>query len=175
MKIAITGCNHGLGRGIAQYLSPYHSVLCLEDRIETYPERILSLIDHCDVFINCAYKDTVQVNLLDEVYEGWKYREKTIVNILTSAIFFDSPNKEYVHNKQVLNSSAFKKYTSDKTVRIINLYPNTLENTKNIPIQKLLFEDVAKVIKYAIELPQDIELFSIGLQKTTKDIPNSIL
>lgn len=175
MKIAITGCNHGLGRGVAEYLTPYHSLVCLEDRIETYPSRILKLIDDCDVFINCAYKDKIQVDLLDEVYGEWKYKKKTIINILTSAIFFDSPNKEYVNNKEALNSSAFTKYSSDKTVRIINIYPNTLENTKNIPLQKLQFNDVAKVIKYAIELPQDIELFSIGLQKTTKDIPHSIL
>ena len=64
--------------------------------------------------------------------------------------------------------------SDDKEVRIINIYPNTLESSKTVPYQKLKFSDISSIIKLLIELPQDIEIFQIGISKTKLKIETQI-
>lgn len=175
MKIAITGCQNNLGKSLMECLSTKYDIIPLNDKLESYIENIdLKLID-CDVFINCAYKDNIQTILFEKVFNKWKYEKKTIINIITSAVIFGGPNQKYIENKKDLETKTFELRSMDKEVRVINVYPNTLENTKNAPNQKLNFSDVSKIIEFLIELPIDIEVFQIGVSKTKLKIENSLL
>ena len=100
MKIAVTGAGHSLGKNICEVLSESHTIVQLTGKVETYQDTILDEVKDCDVFINCGYKDRIQSALFRKVYLDWKYKEKTIVNILTSALMFGSPNKKYVDDIQ---------------------------------------------------------------------------
>jgi NADP-dependent 3-hydroxy acid dehydrogenase YdfG len=173
MKIVITGTNHSLGKNISEYLSDY-KLMCL-DRPENYIENIENIINDCDVFINCGYKNKTQTILFEKVYNKWKYEKKTIINILTSALVFGGPNKKYIEDKQDLEFKTFQLRSDDKEVRIINVYPNTLENSQNVNNQKLKFSDISKIIKWLIELPQDVEIFEIGISKTKLKIENTLI
>jgi NADP-dependent 3-hydroxy acid dehydrogenase YdfG len=41
--------------------------------------------------------------------------------------------------------------------------------------QKLKFSDISKIIKWLIELPQDVEIFEIGISKTKLKIENTLI
>lgn len=175
MKIAITGTKYGLGKNIYEIFSKNYEIVSLNEPIQIYQNNICELIKECDVFINCEYFDTIQSILFEKVLNDWKYKNKTIVNILTSALVFGGTNKKYIEDKQNLESKTFYLRSDDKQVRIINIYPNTLESSKTIPYQKLNYSDVSNVIKFAIELPHDIELFEIGISKTKLKIENTLI
>ena len=173
MRIVITGANHSLGKDISEFLSDYE-LICL-DGPENYVDTIENIINDCEVFINCGYKDKTQTILFEKVYKKWIHEKKTIINILTSALVFGGPNKKYMEDKQDLELKTFQLRSADKEVRIINVYPNTLENTQNANNQKLKFSAVSKIIKWLIELPQDIEIFEIGISKTKLKIENTLI
>jgi len=55
------------------------------------------------------------------------------------------------------------------------VYPNTLESSENVPFQKLKFSEVSKIIKWIIEIPQDIEIFQLGISKTKLKIDTNLI
>lgn len=174
MKILITG-NYGLGNNIKEYLiSNKHNVHVLGS-IDSYSHHLPTVINDYDVFINNEYRDRIQTDLFEYVYNQWQYQPKTIVNILTSGLVFGSPNKKYMDDKRDLEQKTFELRTDDKEVRIINIYPNTLESSTSVPYQKLNYSDVSNIIKWVIELPQDIEIFEIGISKTKLKIQTTLL
>jgi hypothetical protein len=174
MKILVTG-NYGLGKNIKEYLSTNGYEVDYMSSIDSYAHHLPNVINQYDVFINNEYKDKLQSDLFEYVYNQWKYKPKTIINILTSALIFGGPNKKYIDDKKDLEQKTFQLRDMEKEVRIINVYPHTLESTKLAKNQKLNFSDVSSVIKYLIELPQDIEIFEIGICKTKLKIDSSII
>lgn len=175
MKIAITGCGHGLCKELSSILSNNYQILSLNKRIQRYTDNIDDIIDDCDVFINCGYSEKYQTQLFTKVFNSWKYKPKTIINILTSALVFGSSNTKYVDDKRDLETVSLNSYHMDKEVRIINMYPNTLENTFNANNQKLKFSEIADIVKWVIQLPQHIEIFQIGISRTKLKIETSII
>lgn len=165
MKILITG-NYGLGKNINEYLSNSGYDVDYLTSIDSYAHHLPNVINDYDIFINNEYKDKIQTKLFEYIYTHWKYKPKTIINILTSALIFDGPNKKYMDDKRDLEQKTFELRSDDKEVRIINVYPNTLESSKTVPNQKLKHSEVSNIIKWVIELPQDIEIFQIGISKT---------
>ena len=174
MKILVTG-NYGLGKNIKEYLSTNGYEVDYMSSIDSYTHHLPNVINQYDVFINNEYKDKLQSDLFEYVYNEWKYKPKTIINILTSAIIFGGPNQKYIDDKKDLEQKTFQLRDMEKEVRIINVYPHTLESTKLAKNQKLNFSDVSSIIKYLIELPQDIEIFEIGICKTKLKIDSSII
>lgn len=175
MKIIITGGTYGLGKNINETVLDNGHTTHLINSADLQTPTFSDSIDDSDVFINNEYKDKIQTELFEYVYNKWKYKPKTIVNILTSALVFDGPNKKYIEDKLDLEQKTFELRSDDKEVRIINVYPNTLESSKTVPYQKLKFSDVSNVIKYLIELPQDIEIFEIGISKTKLKIETAVI
>jgi Trk K+ transport system NAD-binding subunit len=174
MKILVTG-NYGLGKNIQEHLSSFGHEVATIFSIDSYVHHLPNIINDYDVFINNEYKDKIQTELFEYVYTHWKYDKKTIINILTSALVFGGPNKKYMEDKRDLEQMTFKLRTDDKEVRIINVYPNTLESSKEVPNQKLKYSDVSNVIKLILELPHDIEIFEIGISKTKLKIDERII
>jgi hypothetical protein len=175
MKIAITGSDYGLGKNLSLILSSEYQVLNLKENIEKYVDKISEIVNDCDIFINCEYNQTYQTILFEQVYNSWKTEKKTIINILTAALILDGPNKKYIEDKKDLEKKTFKLRSVEKEVRIINVYPNTLESSENVPFQKLKFSEVSKIIKWVIETPQDIEIFQLGISKTKSKIDTNLI
>ena len=97
MKIAITGTSTGLGRYLSNNLQNSYGV-SLRDPIEDIVPKIIP----ADIFINQAYsKNTKQSELFYNIFNQWIDKNKTIINIGTSAIF-ENPNFDpiYVSNKK---------------------------------------------------------------------------
>jgi hypothetical protein len=175
MKIAITGSNYGLGKNLSLMLSSEYQVINLKENIEKYVDKISEIVNDCDIFINCEYNQTFQTILFEQVYNSWKMEKKTIINILTSALIFSGPNKKYIEDKKDLEKKTFQLRDIEKEVRIINVYPTTLESSENAPYQKLKFSEVSKIIKWVIETPQDIEIFQLGISKTRLKIDTNLI
>ena len=175
MKIAITGSNYGLGKNLSLMLSSEYQVINLKENIEKYVDKISDIVNDCDIFINCEYNQTFQTILFEQVYNSWKTEKKTIINILTSALIFDGPNKKYIEDKKDLEKKTFQLRDIEKHVRIINVYPTTLESSENVPFQKLKFSEVSKIIKWVIETPHDIEIFQLGISKTRLKIDTNLI
>lgn len=174
MRILITG-NYGLGKNIKEYLFTNGYEVGHLSSIDSYANHLPNIINEYDVFINNEYKDKLQSDLFEYVYSEWKHKPKTIINILTSAIIFGGPNKKYIDDKMDLEQKTFQLRSMDKEVRIINVYPNTLESSKTVNNQKLKYSDISNIIKWLIELPQDIEIFEIGISKTKLKIDNTLI
>tara|TARA_B110000285_G_scaffold232083_1_gene302313 strand:- start:323 stop:565 length:243 start_codon:yes stop_codon:yes gene_type:complete len=78
-------------------------------------------------------------------------------------------------SKKHLVQKTFELRDIEKEVRIINVYPNTLESAKLVKNQKLKFSEVSNIIKFVIELPHNIEIFQIGISKTRLKLDTSLI
>ena len=175
MKILITGGTYGLGQNIKELLISNGHTVEVFGSLDSYTHTLPNIINNFDVFINNEYKDLLQTELFEYVFNEWKYNQKTIINILTSALVFGGTNKKYIDDKRSLEAKTFQLRSEDKEVRVINVYPNTLESSKLIPYQKLKYSDVSNTIQWLLELPHEIEIFQIGISKTKLKIETSII
>ncbi len=175
MKVLITGTSHGLGKALKELLMLNGYEIGELNSIDAISHQLPDIVNEFDVFINNKYSNTLQSDLFEYVFNKWKYEKKTIVNILSSALIFDGPNKQYIEDKRHLENKTFQLRTFDKEVRIINVYPNTLESSYSVNNQKLKFSEVYSVINWVINLPHDIEIFEIGISKTKLKIENTLL
>ena len=172
MKIGITGHSEFLGRELFQALKKDYDVFGFSRSngydLENY-KSFINEINDLDVFINNTYHPIYQQKMFEELFEMWKYENKTIFNILTSAIFNDVHLDEYRQSKLNLQKSSLNLINSnhDKKLRIVNLYPNTLEHNNRFPFNKVKFSEIYNVIKFQLGLPQNLELTHICISKTT--------
>jgi len=172
MKIAITGHSEFLGKELFNALKNEYEVFGFSRSngydLENY-KSFINEINDLDVFINNTYHPLYQQKLFEELFEMWKYENKTIFNILTSAIFNDVDLDEYRQNKLNLQKSSLNLINSNhgKKLRIVNLYPNTLEHNNRFPFNKVKFSEIYDVIKFQLSLPQSLELTHICISRTT--------
>lgn len=180
MKIGITGHSDFLGKGLFDFLSKNHEVIGFSRSngydLKNY-EKILDDVKDMDVFINNTYHPEYQQKIFEELFEKWKDKDKTIFNILTSSIFNNGSIEDYRENKLRLQKSSLEKINSnlDKKVRIVNLYPNTLEHNKRVGFNKVNFSEVYDVINFQLKLPQNLELTHICISRTTTSRGKSLL
>jgi hypothetical protein len=172
MKIGITGHSEFLGRELYQTLKNDYEVFGFSRSngydLKNY-KSFINEINDLDVFVNNTYHPIHQQKLFEELFEMWKYENKTIFNILTSAIFNDTHLDDYRQNKLNLQKSSLKLINSNhgKKIRIVNLYPNTLEHNTRFPFNKVKFSEIYDVIKFQLDLPQSLELTHICISRTT--------
>jgi NADP-dependent 3-hydroxy acid dehydrogenase YdfG len=180
MKIGITGHSEFLGRELFETLKNDYEVFGFsrsnEYDLKNYKSFIKEIND-LDVFINNAYHPIYQQKLFEELFEMWKYENKTIFNILTSAIFNGGSDDTYRESKLNLQKSSLKLINSnnDKKLRIVNIYPNTLEHNTKFPFNKVKFSEIYDVIKFQLNLPQSLELTHICISSTTITNNKSLL
>lgn len=180
MKIGITGHSDFLGKGLFNFLSKNHEVIGFSRSngfdLNNY-EKILDGVKDMDVFINNTYHPEYQQKIFEELFEKWKDKDKTIFNILTSAIFNNGSIEDYRENKIRLQQSSLEKINSnlDKKVRVVNLYPNTLEHNKRVGFNKVNFSEVYDIIDFQLKLPQNLELTHICISRTTTSRDKSLL
>jgi hypothetical protein len=175
MKIGLTGHTRGLGKNIYDILIKSYDIVGFS-RTNGYdiqfPKKIIETLSDCDIFINNAYYKTNQSELFLELFEKWKYLDKTIININSSCIHqsgYWAPT--YVANKKHLNNitqSVIDKY-QNKKCRIINLNLGTLDTHKNFEdLNKIESSKVAEIIEWCIMQPHNIEIQQLTILPTTQ-------
>jgi histidyl-tRNA synthetase len=180
MKIGITGHSEFLGKKLFNTLKNDYEVFGFSRSngydLENYKSFINEMND-LDVFINNTYHPIHQQKLFEELFEMWKYENKTIFNILTSAIFNGGSDDTYRESKVNLQKSSLNLINSNhyKKLRVINLYPNTLEHNKRYAFNKVKFSEIYDIIKFQLSLPQSLELTHICISRTTITNNKSLL
>jgi NAD(P)-dependent dehydrogenase (short-subunit alcohol dehydrogenase family) len=93
MKVAITGDSYGIGAALRNRFeleghqvvgfsrSNGYDISKKEDR-----EQIIEAVQDCDMFINNAYAEYSQCDLLFELWETWQGKQKRIINISSSIV-----------------------------------------------------------------------------------------
>lgn len=96
MKVAVTGHYSGLGKELFE-LFPNSIGFDLENGFDIknldHLNNIVYQAKDCDVFINNAYNNVGQINLLQLFFDIWRFTDKTIVTIGSAAS--DHTNLKY--------------------------------------------------------------------------------
>ena len=85
MKYAITGHTKGIGQRLFEKLSPdalgFSKSTGYDITDSKFRNTIIQASRDCEVFINNAFQDDGQVQLLYELFDSWKNEKKIIINI----------------------------------------------------------------------------------------------
>ena len=102
MRIGITGHSDFLGKGLFDFLGKKHEVIGFSRSngydLKNYKNILTDVLD-LDVFINNTYHPSLQQKIFEELFDLWKDKDKTIFNVLTSAIFNNGSFDDYRENK----------------------------------------------------------------------------
>jgi len=174
VKVGITGHTKGIGKAIAD-LYPDHLGFSRSNGFDISNKEIVDLIvsqiNDCDIFVNNAYHQTSQTILFKKIFNLWRDNPyKTIVNINSIAKYGLGNTKEeieYSKNKKLLYTEASRVMFSDKKCRIVNINPGYVRTdmVKSISsnVKMLNPIQVANIIKYTLDLPQEIEIGEISV------------
>jgi len=177
MKIAITGHTKGIGKAVADLY--YTDEVVGFSRSNGYDiahpsnvSRIITESADCDIFVNNAYYDFVQCDLLEGMFKQWKDDPtKTIVNIISRARYGLGKAKFYGQTKMELYSKAKSMMFSDKRCRIININPGYVKTdmVAHVPdnVKMLSPEQLASMIKWCLDQPQGVEVGELSVWCTT--------
>jgi len=179
MKIAITGHTKGIGKAMFETLSKEHECIGFSRStghdIGLQQNVIINSVSDCDVFINNAYKGMEQMNILNKLWEHWKFDEtKTIVNIISQSKYpgISGNTSGYSAYKAALAHQAFILMFKDysRKCRMINVnpgYTDTGFGSHVTGVNKLTTGEVADAIAWAVNQPQHIEIGELGLWRTS--------
>jgi NAD(P)-dependent dehydrogenase (short-subunit alcohol dehydrogenase family) len=175
MKIALTGHTSGIGKALFDILSQEHEIVCFSRSngydIDTRAEDIVqeSLDWDVDMFINNAYSELAQVNILNRLWEFWaRDKSKTIVNISSLSKYpgISGNTSGYSAHKAALSHQAFLlMFKGNRKCRMINVNPGYVESkmTEGVTANMLTAPECAEQIAHAINLPQHIEIGELSL------------
>lgn len=129
MKVAITGHTSGIGKALFDKLDDAIGFSLTSGYNITHPvERtnIVNQIQDCDVFVNNAFDNYGQCNMLFDVWKSWMHTDKLIINIGSDVTKYSmSPNR-----LEILDYYNYKIALKDLHERLQNL--NTSVNIKYI-------------------------------------------
>lgn len=179
MKLAITGHTRGIGRAIADLYPDSIGFSRSNGYDISKPEDIKLIIDttvqmECDVFVNNAYHNFAQCEVLEGIFQQWKHdHSKTIVNIISRARYGLGRAKFYGQTKIELYTKAKSMMFSDKSCRIININPGYVKTdmVAHVPdiVKMMPAEQLAQMIKWCLDQPQSIEVGELSVWCTALD------
>lgn len=175
MKIAITGHKHGLGAALYDKFTIYdrsagHEVVGfdIEDGQDIGNRSMVGKIVYnskdVDVFINNAYHETGQTDLLKYLLKSWQYQNKILVHIGTYLVYAPDDaaglklHNEYIAQKKFQKSIIEEHRKIDSTLKILQINPGLMDtgflDTMQVPkipnLQNTL--DCADAIVYNINM-----------------------
>ena len=128
---------------------------------------------HFDVFINNAWHNYIQIDLLNAIFNKWKDNEnKTIVNISSLSKYpgLSGNQTGYSATKAALSHQAFLlMFKTDRKCRMININPGFVDTDmiSGIPgienKNKITANECADAIVWAINQPQHIEIGELSI------------
>ena len=142
MKVAITGHTSGIGKELYKYFSKKNAEVIGMGRsngydLETSVDRIIENAKDCDIFINNAYRDDKQLELLNGLY---KHVHRIVVCGSVSRFYPDLIKTDYVYDKQVLAERCrLLSLATDNVANILHLDLSFIELTDVSLDQPLTF------------------------------------
>jgi hypothetical protein len=142
MKVAITGHTSGIGKELYKYFSKKNAEVIGMSRsngydLETSVDRIIENAKDCDIFINNAYRDDKQLELLNGLY---KHVHRIVVCGSVSRFYPDLIKTDYVYDKQVLAERCrLLSLATDNVANILHLDLSFIELTDVSLDQPLTF------------------------------------
>jgi short-subunit dehydrogenase len=187
MKISITGHTKGIGKACFDILSEKHEVFGFS-RSNGYdinqPEKIFLESKDNNVFINNAFSSISQSILFDMFFREWEGSHKTIINIVSKTMYLTkmrllsvpSPGSllyagDKKHLEHVVDTHVFS--NQFKKCRVININPGYVDtemmpkSAKKVGYESLSPEKISEVVKWALDQPQDIEIYDLSIWKTS--------
>lgn len=163
MKVAITGHTKGLGKELYNRFDDVKGFSTSNDYdvSDNYDRaKIINQIRDCDLFINNAHPFFDQTRLLFEVFDEWKYEDKTIVNIISRAKY-DNISKGFMYAASKASLSHLShnlRFNTDKKCKIIDVNPGLLESE----LSSLAYKEIADIVMWCINQPEHIEIGEIS-------------
>lgn len=160
MKIVITGTTSGLGLACKEHFSSMHEVIELNRPQFDLDKNLDDFVcDDFDVYINNAYSNWTQVDLLYKLFEKNKDRACKIINVgsVCADRTYDKINPYAIH-KLALDAACLQLQQIDSQCRIMNLKLGRMNTPmtyhRNGP--KMNASIIAKQIQYLIETENSI-------------------
>lgn len=159
MIIGITGHTSGIGKSINDWFQSKGHIIKGFSRSNGYnivhKDDILESLIDCDVFINNAYYEWAQTELLYSVYDMWKELPKTIINISSnSSDGIKNFRHSYAIHKASLDKATEQLQNTKPICRIMNIKPGYVDTprVKHITgVKKLSPDYVAEVVGWMFE------------------------
>jgi NAD(P)-dependent dehydrogenase (short-subunit alcohol dehydrogenase family) len=167
MKVGITGHMSGLGKSLFDLFENAIGFDIDNGYNIQEPMPIVEIAKTCDVFINNAYYNYCQADLLERMFNEWRETTKTIVNISSVAADAPVPFEQFgfypMHKKALDDASTRLQYVG-KSCRIINIKPGWINTpmSKDFKADKMDPNVLASEIKNIILSNNDIQSLTIG-------------
>ena len=190
MKIALTGHTKGIGAATMQLLEAAGHEVVGFSRTTGHnimkPKGIVNAALDCDVFINNAWMPDAQPRLMYLMYEAWENQPKHIINLSSTA--GDYPDffamygfnswVPYVSDKQRLDEASYNlsRVWKPGKCKVTNIRPHWVRSAAIETFMSMLTEhqipllepeQVAEMIVYAVNSPQNLQLRRIDFDAGT--------
>ena len=140
MKIAITGSTGIVGQALVRQcvklgyeVLPFSRANGYDITIFPAMGKLISEAKDCDIFVNNAYSNSFhQVDLLYRLYDAWKTKEKTIINISSTASGYYEHDEPWMYatHKSALDDACRRMQSEHNKhpIKIINIKPYYIGN-----------------------------------------------
>ena len=168
-KIGITGHTAGLGKAIHDRYFPnvvgFSRSNGFDISLAADRKRIVESSMDLDVFINNAYSDIHQVDLLYELFDAWKDRDGIILNVSSnSSDGIKRTKHQYAVYKSALDKASEQVSRLPKRCRIFNIRPGYIDTPRVSHVTdkpKLGVEQMLGVIDFMINAHASMDAMSI--------------
>ena len=179
MRAVITGHTSGIGKGIYDFLDDARWQVEGFSKSTGWdindPERIKWIVNYAventvDVFINNAYHEWHQTELLFQLFEHWRYQKKTIINISSNAgeMVTRKDPQRYAIAKSALSDACVQLQFMKTECKVIDIkfgYVDTDRIAHIEGVEKLTVDDVVEQVVWILDQPDDIHIKSISFVK----------
>lgn len=131
--------------------------------------RLLECLSDSDVFINNAYSEWAQTELLYALFAKWKTEERVILNISSnSADTTKSFEHKYAIAKGALDSACIQlNQIGGARCRVVNVRPGWVRTPRiaSLHVQEPVLDpiDVARTVSWILNLPKGVHVPQITL------------
>lgn len=163
-KVGITGWTSGIGRALYEHFKQVGCAVRGYSRTNRFnledPWTVTNIVEdtvdlYLDVFINNAYSDFRQVELLYALWEEWKDQDKMIINISSnSGDGIKNKVHSYAVHKTALDKACEQLAYQDFPCKVVNLRPgwvNTPRVASVANVIKLNIQDIVTVVDVVIK------------------------
>ena len=159
MKVAITGHTQGIGKALADVF-PNHIGFSRSNGFDitdlSARQKIIGDSQDCDIFVNNAYSGFSQVDMLFELWEQWKDKDKIIVclgSVAADFVYGIYPIYRYAVQKKALEDACKHMAHTKKPCKVICVKPGFTDTQaiQHLSLTKIAKEDLALQIKEIVE------------------------